>query len=123
MVQKENEIKKEMDKKYVAQNANRLKLKNNIYEANENLNMSKKKIKQGTFLMEHSKDGSHTSKKKGPDAGRTPVDVDKMLTDIRKKIVEIHKREIGQTEVSGKATITLLNVSYTFKSYNLTLFS
>ena len=60
--------------------------------------------------MEHSKDASHASKKKGQD-GREVVDVDKMLDGLRKKIVEIYKREIGQGEVSGKQTINLLNVS------------
>lgn len=61
--------------------------------------------------MDKSSDPSHSIKKKGPDADRVPVDVDRMLEGLRKKIVDIYKREIGQGEVSGKATITLLNVS------------
>lgn len=61
--------------------------------------------------MDKSGDPNHSLKKKGPDADRVPVDVDRMLEVLRKKIVDIYKREIGQGEVSGKATITLLNVS------------
>lgn len=60
--------------------------------------------------MDKTSDPSHSLKKKGPDADRVPVDVDRMLEVLRKKIVDIYKREIGQGEVSGKATITLLNV-------------
>ena len=79
------------------------------------LYLSSKKIKEGTFLMEHSKDTGHSVKKKGAE-DRVPVDVDRMLEGLRKKIVDIYKREIGQGEVSGKATIALLNVSV-LKSY------
>ena len=95
LVQRENLLKREMDKKYVTQNANRVKLQKNIGESRDALSLSKKKIKEGTFLMEHSKDTSHAAKKKGPDAGRVQVDVDRMLDGLRKKIVEIYKSEIG----------------------------
>ena len=64
--------------------------------------------------MDKSGDPGHSIKKKGPDGDRVPVDVDRMLEGLRKKIVDIYKREIGQGEVSGKATITLLNVSVLF---------
>ena len=45
--------------------------------------------------MDKSSDPSHSIKKKGPDADRVPVDVDRMLEGLRKKIVDIYKREIG----------------------------
>lgn len=110
LVQREGRLQREMDRKYVTQNANRVKLQKNIGESKAALNMSKKKIKEGTILMENSKDTSHASKKRGADADRTQVvEVDKMLDGLRKKIVEIYKKEFSQTEVSGKKTIDLLN--------------
>ena len=113
LVQREGRLQREMDRKYVTQNANRVKLQKNIGESKAALNMSKKKIKEGTILMENSKDTSHASKKRGADADRTQVvEVDKMLDGLRKKIVEIYKKEFSQTEVSGKKTIDLLNVSF-----------
>ena len=60
--------------------------------------------------MEHNKDTSHAGKKKGGE-DRVPVDVDWMLEGLRKRIVDIYQKEIGQGEVSGKQTITLLNVT------------
>ena len=76
--------------------------------------MSKKKIKEGTILMEKSDETSHHTKKKGPDADKIAVDVDKMLDGLRKQIVDIYKNQFVQTEVSGKKTIDLLNVSSQF---------
>ena len=110
-VQKENDIKKEMETKYVTQNANRIKLQKSINEAKELVKLSQKKIKQGTILMENAKDNSHATKKKGPDADKQSVDVDKMLDSLRKQIIAIYKREIGGGDDPGKKTITLLNVS------------
>lgn len=60
--------------------------------------------------MEKSDATSHTNKKKGPDADKIEVDVDKMLETMRKQIVDIYKTQFSQTEVSGKKTIDLLNV-------------
>ena len=45
--------------------------------------------------MDKTGDASHSLKKKGTDADRVPVDVDRMLDVLRKKIVDIYKREIG----------------------------
>ena len=61
--------------------------------------------------MEHSKDTSHNTKKKGADSDKLVVNVDQMLDELRKQIIAIYKREIGEREESGKKTITLLNVS------------
>ena len=100
-----------METKYVTQNANRTKLQKSINEAKELVKLSQKKIKQGTILMENSKETSHAAKKKGPDADKQSVDVDKMLDSLRKQIIAIYKREIGGGDDPGKKTITLLNVS------------
>ena len=45
--------------------------------------------------MENSKDTSHASKKKGGEADKAVVDVEGLLETLRRKIVEIYKREIG----------------------------
>ena len=111
LAQREQKLKRDMDKKYVTQNANRTKLQKNIAEANAALQVSKKKIKEGTILMQKDDNPSHANKKKGPDADKVEVDVDKMLEQLRSKIVDIYKKQFVQTEVSGKKTIDLLNVS------------
>ena len=68
--------------------------------------------------MEKSDETSHTNKKKGPDADKIEVDVDKMLDGLRKQIIDIYKTQFAQTEVSGKKTIDLLNVGEHFKYFN-----
>ena len=72
--------------------------------------MLKKKIKEGTFLMENSTTAGHSTNKKGPDADKVTVNVESMLDTLRKKIEEIYKREIDKSEVTSKKTIDLLNV-------------
>ena len=95
VIEYENDLKKQVDRKYTLQNANRVKLQKNINESLDALKLSQKKIKQGTFLMENSKDTSHASKKKGGEADKAVVDVEGLLETLRRKIVDIYKREIG----------------------------
>lgn len=76
--------------------------------------MLKKKIKEGTFLMENSSSAGHSTNKKGPDADKVTVNVESMLDTLRKKIEEIYKREIDKSEVTSKKTIDLLNVRNPF---------
>ena len=76
--------------------------------------MLKKKIKEGTFLMENSASAGHSTNKKGPDADKVTVNVESMLDTLRKKIEEIYKREIDKSEVTSKKTIDLLNVRNPF---------
>ena len=72
--------------------------------------------------MEKSDETSHTNKKRGPDADKIEVDVDKMLDGLRKQIIDIYKTQFAQTEVSGKKTIDLLNVGSRFNHFNKLIF-
>ena len=91
LVQHEKDLKKSKEILYVTQNAKRTKLQKNINESKSQVKLSNKTISEGVFLHEKSNDASHASRKvKGADPGRTPVDVEKMLRDLRNVIVGIY---------------------------------
>jgi hypothetical protein len=95
--------------KFDTQNAIKIDLDNRIRESTINLQLARKKT-TGDGLYEPPEPDTVKANAKG-EVKRVQVDYERMLSDVKKQIVDIHKSFIGTGEVMGKSPILLLDVS------------
>ena len=118
LLAKEQQVHQNMERNFQEQHKAKVELDNKIEISKAYLQTLRKKTSDG-FTIYETDSKEMMSTKKGQQAKVVPVDFNRVLGDLRRRIIDIHVKNIGhgevenkKTQAESKQTLTLLNVCY-----------